>query len=266
MHSSVGSCLCPDQGSNHNLGTSGQHSNQLSYPARAFVLFFNTGFAHRNWEGKFTLGRATSLFQGIIKEWPQFCICLGWMRSWSNSVVGVGRLMCVVPHARAGFCRFLGCLKPRQPRVESPSSDCFLAPASPVFHLHFWESERTLRRAICLPFHSLHGCPGRWRAVAAFSHGRPWSAPQPLSSLLGRHMWAPTGSYTEVGSSPYWGCFLNRWHAVISLFRLVVCVSNDTCFTDRAMRTEFLKYTKKPRVMPRNSICDSFIPSTWFVT
>lgn len=35
MHSLVNPCMCPDQGSNHNPGASGQCSNQQNYPARA---------------------------------------------------------------------------------------------------------------------------------------------------------------------------------------------------------------------------------------
>ena len=39
MHSLVDSCTCPDQNWTRNLGILGQHSNQLSYPARATLSF-----------------------------------------------------------------------------------------------------------------------------------------------------------------------------------------------------------------------------------
>ena len=48
MHSKVDSCMCPDQGLNLQPWWMGQHFNQLSYLARALVIFltYDFGFNH----------------------------------------------------------------------------------------------------------------------------------------------------------------------------------------------------------------------------
>ena len=71
MHSFVDSCMCPDQGSNMNVGVLGKCSDQLSYPARSGVNSLISILTLRNFgtlvQG--ILGGIEKLYSGGFEQW-----------------------------------------------------------------------------------------------------------------------------------------------------------------------------------------------------